>query len=151
MWVGSVLFAMLFIANWYWSDAPATPAKQDASTPTQTPPVNSTILRIHSARKWPDKVVFDTNIPTITAPPPPVVTAETAPLEPVAVAAAAVPSSLDAHAESKQVAQPAPPPKRQAKVHHRNARPADSTWAAANPNQPTWSSWSNSPHWSWNW
>jgi hypothetical protein len=149
MWVGSALLALLFVANWYWSGPPATPAQQEASTQTQqAPPASSASLRIQSARKWPDKVVFDTTIPTIT-PPPPVVTAETS--APVVAAATDTASPLDARAEMKQVAQPAPPPKRQVKVHHRSVRPAVSTWAAANSNQPGWSSWSSSPHWSWNW
>jgi hypothetical protein len=123
---------MLFIADWYWSGAPATSAQQVASTQA-----SNSGLRIQSERKWPDKVVFDTTIPTITPPPPapPVVAAQTAPSAPV------VAPSLDARAEMKQGVQPVPPPKRQVKVHHRNVRPADSTWAAANPNAG----------WSWNW
>lgn len=138
MWVGSALLATLFIANWYWSDAPEMPARQAAASTEAS--ANNSGLRIQSERKWPDKVVFDTNIPTIT-PPSPAATAETVPSVPAVDAAAAAPSSLDAHAEVKQVVQPVPPPKRQAKIHHRNVRPGDSTWATANP----------PPRWSWNW
>ena len=137
MWVGSALLALLFIADWYWPDVAATPAQEAA---TQALPASDFGLRIQSERKWPDKVVFDTTIPTIT-PPTPVVTAETAPSAPAVAAAAVAPSSLDARAELKQVVQPVPPLRRQAKVRHRSARPAASTWASANPNSG----------WSWNW
>jgi hypothetical protein len=148
-----VLLAMIFIVGWVWPSAAPAPVKQASASVEVSN--NSMMLRIHSARKWPDKIVFDTNIPTIV---PPVVAA-TAPPAPPVVAASPEASALDARAEMKQ---PAPsPPKRVAKVHRRNVRPAASAWAYANPSPPQWSwsnnsSWSNSsprnsPRWSWNW
>lgn len=148
LWVGSVLLAMIFIVGWVWPSADPAPVKEaSASAEMPTSPANSMMLRIQSARKWPDKIEFDTSVPTIVPPPAPSVLAAVVPAA-VPVAAA---SPLDARAEMKQVT-PAPPPKRQARVHRRSVRPTVSTWAYANPAaQPHWSSWSNSPHWSWNW
>lgn len=150
IWVGSVLLAMIFVAGWLWPSAAPAPVNEVVAAQAPTDPANSMMLRIQSARKWPDKIVFDTSIPTIVPPAPPVVAA----IAPPAATSAPAASPLDARAELKQVAPPASPrPKRVAKVHHRNARPADSTWAYANPGAQRWSSWSNSPspHWSWNW
>jgi hypothetical protein len=143
IWVGGALLALLLIAGWVWPAATPDPAPADEAA--QASPTNSTILRIRSARKWPDKVVIDTTIPTIV--PPPAAQAS-APPAPVVAENAPSPQPLDARAEMKPSAPPAP--KRQARVHHRNSRPAASTWAAANPPPPSWG-WSNSPHWSWNW
>jgi hypothetical protein len=133
------------IAGWMWPAAPTTPAPADEAA-AQLNPTNSTILRIRSARKWPEKVVIDTSIPTIVPPaPPPIVAA--VPHAPVVAENTAAPKPLDARAEMKPSAPPAP--KRKI-VHHRNPRPGVSTWANANPAPPSWG-WSNSPHWSWNW
>jgi len=140
IWVGGGLLALLMIAGWAWPTAAPDPTPVEVA---QTSPTNSTILRIHSERKWPEKVVIDTSIPTIIppAPPPPVVAA--VPSAPVVAENKAAPKALDARAEMK------PAPKRKV-VHHRTPRPAVSTWANANPAPPSWG-WSNSPHWSWNW
>jgi len=140
-WVGGALLALLLIAGWVWPSAAPEPSPVDEAS-AQTSQTSKTILRIHSARKWPDKVEFNTSIPTIIPPPPPAeasapIVAENPPaLQP-----------LDARAEMKPSA---PPPKRQARVHRRNPRAATSTWATANPAPQPWG-WSNSPHWSWNW
>ena len=146
LWVGSVLLALLFVADWIWPSAVPVPANEVVAAQAPTDPANSMILRIQSTRKWPDKIVFDTSIPTIVPPPAAAIAAP-------AVAANTAASPLNARAEMKQAVPPASPPrKRVAKVHHRNARPAVSTLAYANPAAPHWSSsWSNSPHWSWNW
>jgi hypothetical protein len=133
VYVGSVLVALLFVANWMWpSSAPDGAAQAAAEGP---------IARIHSTQKWPDKIEFDTSKPTIV--PPPALAATASP-EPAAVTTAAA-SPLDARAEVKPNVQPAPAPqrKRLAKVHHRSPRQqSTSTWADANPRP-----WS----WSWNW
>jgi hypothetical protein len=127
---------MIFIADWVWPSAAPAPVQQ-ASAQAEAP-ANSMILRIQSARKWPDKIVFDTSAPAIVPSPAlPVVAAIAAPVV-TATAAAATP--LDARAEMKPAAPPAAP-KRQARVHRRSVRPAVSTWAYANPPPPHWSSW----------
>src|SRR5580692_12956080 len=53
--VGGALLALLFISN---ASLPKPPdvATADADLP---------VIRIHSDRKWPERVVFDTNRPTI--------------------------------------------------------------------------------------
>jgi len=109
--MGCVLGAMLFAANWIWPTEPKAPSAQAASAES---PFEQTI-RIHSARRWPEKIVFDTSQPTIVPPPAPFV-ASAPPPAPVMAAN----SPLDARAELKPAA---PPAKRQAKVRHRNSRP----------------------------
>ena len=58
VFVGATLLALLFVADAYLPklpDAPATTTATDLS-----------VIRIHSDRKLPDRVVFDTSIPTIS-------------------------------------------------------------------------------------
>jgi hypothetical protein len=62
---GSVLLALLFLADWYIPKLSAEPDRAD---------VDRSIIRIHTMHRWPDAIVFDTSLPTIT--PPPVITAE---------------------------------------------------------------------------
>jgi len=52
--VGSALVAMLFVANWYFPEPPV-------AFPDQ--PIEKTTIRIKSARKWPEKIVFNTSQP----------------------------------------------------------------------------------------
>jgi len=112
VFVGGALIALLFAADWVWPSAPSAPAQQ-ASTES---PVEQTI-RIHSARRWPDKIDFDTTQPTIVPPAPAVpVVAEASPAPAAPVVAENSP--LDARAEIKPVAKPAP--KRQARARHHN-------------------------------
>src|SRR6266545_1301166 len=116
MFVGCLLVAMLFVANWIWPGEPKAPIQVQAVSAES--PFEQTI-RIQSARRWPDKIVFDTNQPTIVPPPAPVAAASAPPPPPVVAAN----SPLDARAEIKPVVQPAPPPKRQAKVRHHHSQP----------------------------
>ena len=53
--VGGVLLALLFILDAY---LPKIPIDERAHA-------NSPIIRIHSERKWPERIVFDTSVPTI--------------------------------------------------------------------------------------
>jgi hypothetical protein len=55
--VGGVLLALLFVSDAYLPKLPDT-QRADADLP---------VIRIHSDRKWPERVVFDTNHPTIVA------------------------------------------------------------------------------------
>jgi hypothetical protein len=50
--VGGVLLALLFVCNAYLPQLPET-VSANADLP---------VIRIHSDRKWPERVVFDTNI-----------------------------------------------------------------------------------------
>ncbi len=57
--VGGVLLALLFVANVVLPKMPAVDTdRNDAG-------IDKAVIRIHSDRKWPERVVFDTSIPTI--------------------------------------------------------------------------------------
>ena len=55
--VGAVLLALLFVAD-YW--LPRAPTVDQAAT-------DRPAIRIHSDRKWPERIVFDTQSPVIVA------------------------------------------------------------------------------------
>jgi hypothetical protein len=57
--VGGILLALLFVAD---AVVPKTPA---AATDGNDIGTDKSVIRIHSDRKWPERVVFDTSIPTI--------------------------------------------------------------------------------------
>ena len=63
--VGSLLLGMLFIADWYFPSA-------SSQTFFRETRVDKSIIRIKSAHKWPEAIVFDTSLPTIIPPPLPV-------------------------------------------------------------------------------
>jgi hypothetical protein len=131
LYAGSMLLALLLFADRYWPAVPATVAGNDQVEQTS---LDREILRIQSAQRWPQKVVFDTNLPTVVPPQPAAVT--------VPPSAAATPvaekSALTAFAEMKPVAQPQTPA-RKAVVRHKKPAPAR---VAADPVAPSWS---------WNW
>jgi len=60
--VGGALLALLFVSNAYLPKLPAADSSVAA--------VDMPVIRIHTDRKWPQRVVFDTSIPTITPRPP---------------------------------------------------------------------------------
>jgi hypothetical protein len=55
LFVGGVLLALLFISDAYLPKLPVA----DRASP------DLPIIRIHSDRKWPERVVYNTNLPTI--------------------------------------------------------------------------------------
>jgi hypothetical protein len=55
LYVGGVLLALLFVWDAY---LPKLPMADRA-------PVNLPVIRIHSDRKWPDRIVYDTSVLTI--------------------------------------------------------------------------------------
>ncbi len=57
IFVGAALIALLFVVSAALPSAPAAVASNSAT--------DLTSIRIHSDRKWPERVVFDTNAPTI--------------------------------------------------------------------------------------
>jgi hypothetical protein len=59
--VGSLLLAILFIADWY---LPMAPLQSVTSREADKP-----IMRINSDQKWPERIVFDTSAPTIVPQP----------------------------------------------------------------------------------
>jgi len=60
IFVGGTLAALLSIAGWCLPTPPAMFAHQLA--------IDTAIIRIKSARKWPEKVVLDISMPTMTPP-----------------------------------------------------------------------------------
>jgi hypothetical protein len=58
--VGSLLVAMLFVAEWYLPDSPQSFVREAY--------VDKSIIRIKSAHKWPERLVIDTSLPTIVPP-----------------------------------------------------------------------------------
>jgi hypothetical protein len=65
LFVGSLLLGMLFIADWYLPSASSQIFFREAR-------VDKSIIRIKSAHKWPEPIVFDISLPTIVPPPLPV-------------------------------------------------------------------------------
>jgi hypothetical protein len=61
---GSLLLAMLFIADWYLPNASSRTHFREAR-------VDKSTIRIKSAHEWPEPIMIDTSLPTI-APPLPV-------------------------------------------------------------------------------
>jgi hypothetical protein len=57
-YVGGVLLALLFIADAYLPKLPVARGVDKISYS----------IRIHSDQKWPERIVYDTSLPTITAP-----------------------------------------------------------------------------------
>lgn len=55
--VGAALLALLFIADEYLPKLPVAERKDTAA--------DLSVIRIHSDRKWPERVVFDTTVPPI--------------------------------------------------------------------------------------
>lgn len=62
VFVGGSLLALLWIVNACLPAAPVTQATRSGTT------ADLSVIRIHSDRKWPERVVFDTAQPTISAP-----------------------------------------------------------------------------------
>lgn len=67
LFVGGLLLGLLFLADWYFPKLIAPPA---------TAGVDKTVIRLHSAHKWPEATVFDTSLPTIVPPAPTTAAAE---------------------------------------------------------------------------
>ena len=60
LYVGAALLALLFVAGEAFPTLPVTPVAQATNTAADLP-----MIRIHTDRKWPERVVFDTSAPTI--------------------------------------------------------------------------------------
>jgi hypothetical protein len=93
LFVGGVLLALLLAID-------ALVPQQAVVASQAAPSVNKTVVRIRSDQKPPERVVYDTSLPTIV--PPPVVTAQaTAPVVAPPSASAVVPVSADASAQAR--------------------------------------------------
>ena len=115
--VGGVLLALLFVVDGVLPKMPVAD-RVDADLPT---------IRIHTDRKWPEPIVFDTSVPTIVA--------ETAAKDangpaPMGVADVSPRANADAFAmlqspEPKhlQASQPKPKPQRKYKIARKHFAP----------------------------
>jgi len=72
-WVGASLLVLLFVANWLFPQSLVEATAGEPNRPT---------IRISSMQQPPERVVIDTNLPTIV--PPPNLTADAIPDEPPA-------------------------------------------------------------------
>jgi hypothetical protein len=93
LFVGGVLLALLLAIDAFVPQQ-AVVASQAASQ--AAPSVDKTVVRIRSDQKLPERVVYDTSLPTIV-PPPAVIAQATAPSAPAAV----TPVSADANAQAR--------------------------------------------------
>ena len=88
--VGGVLLSLLFVASAYLSDSPVDDGSKVVARPT---------ILIESSRRWPERIVFDTNVPTTVA---------AVPAEEPTIASSVHASPLDSMAQLA-----APPPLKQ--------------------------------------
>lgn len=58
LFVGAALLTLLFVVDSYLPKLPPEERTNAAA--------NLSVIRIHSDRKWPERIVFDTSLPTIT-------------------------------------------------------------------------------------
>jgi hypothetical protein len=132
LYAGSALLALLLLVNWYSPAIPPTVASQ-----IQDSSLDKEILRIRSAQKWPQKIVFDTNIRTIV--PPPALVAGVPPAPPLLMAAEALnKSALNAHAEAKPVQAQTPPRKVARHRTYKQAPPQFGPYPVASAWSPWW-------------
>ena len=132
LYAGSALLGLLFLVNWYTPAVPTTAADQ-----AREASLDKEILRIRSAQKWPQKIDFDTNIPTIVPPPALAASIPPAPPPPLKAADALNKSVLNARAEAKPVQAQTPPRK---VARHRAYRPAPQQFGPY-PVASAWSPW----------
>ena len=112
--VGGVLLALLFLLNEVLPQLPVAERVAESGS-------NKSVIRINSDRKWPERVVFDTNMPTIVPPITPVLVAKAEAAVPAPAAEAAVSAQargLQAFAQLKpsEPSKPEPKPLHKRKV-----------------------------------
>jgi len=109
--VGGVLLALLFLLNEVLPQLPVAERVAESGS-------SKSVIRINSDRKWPERVVFDTNMPTIVPPIAPVLVAKAEAAVPAPAAVAAVSAQargLQAFAQLK----PSEPRKPEPKPQHK--------------------------------
>jgi hypothetical protein len=79
LFVGGVLLALLLAIDFYVPKEPALTTSAAAAPAT----VENPTLRIRSDHKWPERVVYDTSLPTIVPPPAAKIAATAEPAAPV--------------------------------------------------------------------
>ncbi len=112
--VGGVLLALLFLSNEVLPQLPVAERVAELGS-------NKSAIRINSDRKWPERVVFDTNMPTIVPPVAPALVAKAEAVGPAPAAVAEVSAQargLQAFAQLKpsEPSKPEPKPLHKRKV-----------------------------------
>jgi hypothetical protein len=95
LFVGGVLLALLLLISAVVPKPPVEQERVEAST-------DKPIIRIQSDRKWPERVVYDTSLPTIV-PPQTATVAASAPVQPTVADVSAKSRALQSFAELKPV------------------------------------------------
>jgi hypothetical protein len=106
--VGGVLLALLFLSNEVLPQLPVAERVAEAGP-------NKSVIRIHSDRKWPERVVFDTNMATIVPAITPALVAKAEAAAPVAEVSAQA-RGLQAFAQLKPSEPTKPKPQRKRKI-----------------------------------
>jgi hypothetical protein len=116
VFVGGALVGLLLLSN---ALLPQLPTAEATSTSTAN---DLPMIRIHSAQKWPRRVVIDTSLPTII--PPQTAAAEPAtPVATAAVPAHAKPAEAYAQLTAAAPKKPEVKPRRKHRVARRQAAP----------------------------
>jgi hypothetical protein len=126
LFVGAALLALLFVAGEAFPTLPAAPVTNTASTAADVP-----MIRIHTDRKWPERVVFDTSTPTFVPAQTQVAKNEAGVAAPAQVAANSTADSStkvatrDAFAQlvPSDLKKPGPKPQQKRKVAKRRVAP----------------------------
>jgi hypothetical protein len=119
---GSVLLALLLVADWYLPRA--------APMASFGAPIDSTMIHLRSQHKWPQRLQFDTSAPSALSP----VVAATVPTD------SAPDAKLDAMAEARPLEKqtPAKPKPHVATRHKYRVPPLSTTQLAVNPWPQSW-------------
>jgi hypothetical protein len=121
LYVGAALLVLLFVAGEAFPTLPVTPAAQGTSAAADLP-----MIRIHTDRKWPERVVFDTSAPTIVPPQTHIATNEAGAAVPITAADASIKvTARDAFAQlvPTDLKKPSPKPQQKRKVAKRRVVP----------------------------
>ena len=121
LYVGAALLALLFVAGEAFPTLPVAPEAQAANTAADVP-----MIRIHTDRKWPERVVFDTSAPTIVPAQTHMAKNEASVAAPVTAADASIKvTARDAFAQlaPTDLKKPTPKPQQKRKVAKRRVVP----------------------------
>jgi hypothetical protein len=69
LFVGTALLALLFVVDAYLPKSPVVDGAANANIAAANTATGLSVIRIHSDRKWPERVEFDTSLPAVTAAP----------------------------------------------------------------------------------
>jgi hypothetical protein len=121
LYVGAALLVLLFAAGETFPTLPGTLAAQGTDTAADLP-----MIRIHTDRKWPERVVLDTSAPTIVPVQTHIATNEAGVAAPVPMADASTRvTARDAFAQlvPADLKKPSPKPQQKRRVAKRRVAP----------------------------